>query len=101
MISVRGARENNLKDVDVLIPKRRLTAFTGLSGAGKSSWVFGTIAAEPQRRIYVTYPAIVQGFMASLARPDVDVLQGLTPAIIGEHVPLRPSPRATGGNVSD
>ena len=101
MISVRGARENNLKGVDVLIPKRRLTAFTGLSGSGKSSLVFGTIAAESQRMINETYPAFVQGFMPSLARPDVDVLEGLTPAIIVDQEPLPPNPRSTVGTVTD
>ncbi|MEO7449352.1 MAG: excinuclease ABC subunit UvrA, partial [Humibacillus sp.] len=73
LIRVQGARENNLKDVSVDIPKRRLTVFTGVSGSGKSSLVFDTIAADSQRMINETYPAFVQGFMPSLARPDVDV----------------------------
>ena len=81
VIRVQGARENNLKDVDVEIPKRRLTVFTGVSGSGKSSLVFDTIAAESRRLIDETYPAFVQGFMPSLDRPDVDVLEGLTTAI--------------------
>src|SRR5438876_9874949 len=82
LIRVHGARENNLKDVSVEIPKRRLTVFTGVSGSGKSSLVFSTIAAESQRMINETYSAFVQGFMPTLARPDVDVLDGLTPVII-------------------
>ena len=82
LIRVHGARVNNLKDVSVEIPKRRLTVFTGVSGSGKSSLVFGTIAAESQRLINETYSAFVQGFMPTLARPDVDVLDGLTTAII-------------------
>ena len=77
VISVHGARVNNLKDVSVEIPKRRLTVFTGVSGSGKSSLVFGTIAAESQRLINETYSAFVQGFMPTLARPEVDVLEGL------------------------
>src|SRR5262252_4889622 len=80
LIRVHGARENNLRDVSVEIPKRRLTAFTGVSGSGKSSLVFATIAAESQRLINETYSAFVQGFMPSLARPDVDLLEGLTTA---------------------
>src|SRR5829696_1687933 len=79
-IRVHGARENNLKDVSVELPKRRLTVFTGVSGSGKSSLVFGTIAAESQRMINETYSAFVQGFMPTLSRPDVDVLDGLTTA---------------------
>src|SRR5215469_18325111 len=82
LIRVHGARENNLKDVNVEIPKRRLTVFTGVSGSGKSSLVFNTIAAESQRLINETYSAFVQGFMPTLARPEVDVLEGLTTAII-------------------
>ena len=81
-IEVRGARENNLKDISLSIPKRRLTVFTGVSGSGKSSLVFGTIAAESQRMINETYSAFVQGFMPTLARPEVDVLSGITTAII-------------------
>ena len=82
LIRVQGARVNNLKDVSVEIPKRRLTVFTGVSGSGKSSLVFDTIAAESQRLINETYSAFVQGFMPTLARPDVDLLEGLTTAII-------------------
>ncbi|HPU38668.1 MAG TPA: excinuclease ABC subunit UvrA, partial [Microthrixaceae bacterium] len=78
LIRVQGARANNLRDVTVQIPKRRLTVFTGVSGSGKSSLVFGTIAAESQRLINETYSTFVQGFMPSMARPDVDVLDGLT-----------------------
>src|SRR5262245_25744516 len=80
LIRVYGARENNLKDVDVELPKRRLTVFTGVSGSGKSSLVFDTIAAESQRLINETYSAFIQGFMANQARPEVDVLEGLTTA---------------------
>src|SRR2546421_11941342 len=82
LIRVHGARENNLKDVSVELPKRRLTVFTGVSGSGKSSLVFSTIAAESQRLINETYSTFVQGFMPTLARPDVDVLDGITTAII-------------------
>src|ERR671921_153577 len=82
LIRVHGARVNNLKDVSVEIPKRRLTVFTGVSGSGKSSLVFDTIAAESQRLINETYSAFVQGFMPTLARPEVDLLEGLTTAII-------------------
>src|ERR687898_287670 len=81
-IQVRGARENNLRDVSLDIPKRRLTVFTGVSGSGKSSLVFGTIAAESQRLINETYTAFIQNFMPQQARPDVDSLEGLTAAII-------------------
>lgn len=101
LIRVRGARENNLKDVDVEIPKRRLTAFTGVSGSGKSSLVFATIAAESQRMINETYSAFVQGFMPTLARPDVDVLDGLTTAIIVDQERLGANPRSTVGTVTD
>jgi len=100
-IRVQGARVNNLKDVDVEIPKRRLTVFTGVSGSGKSSLVFGTIAAESQRMINETYSAFVQGFMPTLARPDVDVLEGLTTAIIVDQERLGANPRSTVGTVTD
>src|SRR5258708_4286376 len=82
LIRVQGARVNNLKDISIELPKRRLTVFTGVSGSGKSSLVFGTIAAESQRMINETYSTFVQGFMPTLARPEVDVLDGLTTAII-------------------
>src|SRR4051794_12228885 len=101
MIRVQGARVNNLKDIDVEIPKRRLTAFTGVSGSGKSSLVFGTIAAESQRLINETYSAFVQGFMPSLARPDVDVLDGLTTAIIVDQERMGADPRSTVGTATD
>ena len=101
LIRVRGARENNLKDVDVELPKRRLTVFTGVSGSGKSSLVFSTIAAESQRMINETYSAFVQGFMPTLARPDVDVLDGLTTAIIVDQERLGANPRSTVGTVTD
>ncbi len=101
VIRVQGARENNLKDVSVELPKRRLTVFTGVSGSGKSSLVFGTIAAESQRLINETYSAFVQGFMPTLARPDVDVLEGLTPAIIVDQERMGPSSRSTVGTVTD
>jgi len=101
MIRVHGARENNLKDVSVEIPKRRLTVFTGVSGSGKSSLVFGTIAAESQRLINETYSAFVQGFMPTLARPDVDVLEGLTPAIIVDQERMGANSRSTVGTVTD
>src|SRR6186997_2309030 len=100
-IRVRGARENNLKDVSVEIPKRRLTVFTGVSGSGKSSLVFATIAAESQRMINETYSAFVQGFMPTLARPDVDVLDGLTTAIIVDQERMGANPRSTVGTVTD
>src|SRR3712207_407409 len=101
LIRVQGARENNLKDVSVEIPKRRLTVFTGVSGSGKSSLVFGTIAAESQRLINETYSAFVQGFMPSLARPDVDVLDGLTTAIIVDQERMGADPRSTVGTATD
>src|SRR5687767_15224599 len=101
MIRVQGARENNLKDVSVEIPKRRLTAFTGVSGSGKSSLVFATIAAESQRMINETYSAFVQGFMPSLARPEVDRLEGLTTAIIVDQERMGANPRSTVGTVTD
>jgi excinuclease UvrABC ATPase subunit len=101
LIRVQGARENNLKDVSVEIPKRRLTVFTGVSGSGKSSLVFDTIAAESQRMINETYSAFVQGFMPSLARPEVDVLEGLTTAIIVDQERLGANARSTVGTVTD
>ncbi len=101
VIRVRGARENNLKDVDVDIPKRRLTVFTGVSGSGKSSLVFDTIAAESRRMIDETYSAFVQGFMPSVPRPDVDMLEGLTTAIIVDQERLGANPRSTVGTVTD
>ncbi|GAB3213547.1 ATP-binding cassette domain-containing protein [Marinactinospora thermotolerans] len=101
LIRVHGARGNNLKDVSVEIPKRRLTVFTGVSGSGKSSLVFGTIAAESQRLINETYSAFIQGFMPTLARPEVDVLEGLTTAIIVDQERLGANPRSTVGTVTD
>ena len=101
LIRVRGARENNLKNVDVDLPKRRLTVFTGVSGSGKSSLVFDTIAAESRRLIDETYSAFVQGFMPSVPRPDVDVLDGLTTAIIVDQERLGANPRSTVGTVTD
>ena len=101
LIRVHGARENNLKDVSVEIPKRRLTVFTGVSGSGKSSLVFGTIAAESQRLINETYSAFVQGFMPTLARPEVDVLDGLTTAIIVDQQRMGANPRSTVGTATD
>ncbi|MFO7178662.1 MAG: excinuclease ABC subunit UvrA [Pseudomonadota bacterium] len=100
-IRVQGARENNLKNVSVEIPKRRLTVFTGVSGSGKSSLVFGTIAAESQRLINETYSAFIQGFMPSLGRPDVDVLSGLTTAIIVDQERLGANVRSTVGTATD
>src|SRR5881394_2005471 len=100
-IRVVGARVNNLKDVSIEIPKRRLTVFTGVSGSGKSSLVFGTIAAESQRMINETYSAFVQGFMPTLARPDVDVLEGLTTAIIVDQERMGANPRSTVGTATD
>src|SRR5436190_19736840 len=101
LIRVQGARENNLKDVSVELPKRRLTVFTGVSGSGKSSLVFATIAAESQRMINETYSAFVQGFMPTLARPDVDVLDGLTTAIIIDQERMGADPRSTVGTATD
>jgi len=101
LIRVQGARVNNLKDVSVAIPKRRLTVFTGVSGSGKSSLVFGTIAAESQRLINETYSAFVQGFMPTLARPEVDVLEGLTTAIIVDQERMGANARSTVGTATD
>ncbi|MGV9559534.1 ATP-binding cassette domain-containing protein [Streptomyces sp. NPDC003401] len=101
VIRVHSARVNNLKDVSVEIPKRRLTVFTGVSGSGKSSLVFDTIAAESQRLINETYSAFVQGFMPTLARPDVDVLDGLTTAIIVDQQRMGADPRSTVGTATD
>lgn len=101
IIRVQGARENNLKGVSVDIPKRRLTVFTGVSGSGKSSLVFGTIAAESQRMINETYSSFVQGFMPTLARPEVDVLEGLTTAIIVDQERMGANARSTVGTVTD
>ena len=101
LIRVQGARENNLKDVAVEIPKRRLTVFTGVSGSGKSSLVFGTIAAESRRLIDETYSTFVQGFMPNLPRPEVDVLEGLTTAILVDQERIGANPRSTLGTVTD
>ena len=101
LIRVQGARENNLKDVSVAIPKRRLTVFTGVSGSGKSSLVFDTIAAESRRMIDETYSTFVQGFMPTLSRPDVDLLDGLTTAIIVGQERMGANPRSTVGTVTD
>lgn len=101
LIRIRGARVNNLKNVSVELPKRRLTAFTGVSGSGKSSLVFGTIAAESQRLINETYSAFVQGFMPTMARPDVDILDGLTTAISVDQERIGSDPRSTVGTVTD
>src|SRR5687768_6097208 len=101
LIRVQGARVNNLKDISVELPKRRLTVFTGVSGSGKSSLVFGTIAAESQRLINETYSAFVQGFMPTLARPEVDVLEGLTTAIIVDQERMGANPRSTVGTATD
>ena len=100
-IRVLGARENNLRSVDVELPKRRLTVFTGISGSGKSSLVFATIAAESQRMINETYSAFLQGFMPTLARPDVDVLEGLTTAIVVDQERMGSDPRSTVGTATD
>jgi excinuclease UvrABC ATPase subunit len=101
VIRVHGARENNLRDVSVELPKRRLTVFTGVSGSGKSSLVFATIAAESKRLIDETYPAFVQGFMPSVARPDVDLLEGLTTAIIVDQERMGANVRSTVGTATD
>ena len=101
LIRVHGARENNLADVSIELPKRRLTVFTGVSGSGKSSLVFSTIAAESQRMINETYSAFLQGFMPALARPDVDVLDGLTTAIIVDQQRMGADPRSTVGTATD
>ena len=101
LIRVQGARVNNLKDVSIEIPKRRLTVFTGVSGSGKSSLVFDTIAAESRRLIDETYSTFVQVFMPNLARPEVDVLEGLTTAILVDQERLGANPRSTLGTVTD
>src|SRR3954454_25105098 len=101
LIRVQGARENNLKNVTVELPKRRLTVFTGVSGSGKSSLVFDTIAAEYQRMINETYSTFVQNFMPALARPDVDVLEGLTTAIIVDQERMGANVRSTVGTATD
>ncbi len=101
LIKIRGARENNLKDLCLDLSKRRITVFTGVSGSGKSSLVFGTIAAESQRMINETYSAFVQGFMPTLARPDADVLEGLTTAIIVDQERMGSNPRSTVGTATD
>ncbi|MDI6629631.1 MAG: excinuclease ABC subunit UvrA [Rhodococcus sp. (in: high G+C Gram-positive bacteria)] len=100
-IRVQGARQNNLQDIDVELPKRRLTVFTGVSGSGKSSLVFSTIAAESQRMINETYSAFVQGFMPTLGRPDVDVMDGLTTAIIVDQQRMGVNPHSTVGTATD
>ena len=101
LIRVRGARQHNLKDISVDLPKRRLTVFTGVSGSGKSSLVFGTIAAESQRLINETYSAFLQGFMPNVGRPDVDLLEGLTTAIIVDQERMGANPRSTVGTATD
>src|SRR5437870_10584795 len=101
LIRVHGAHVNNLKDISVEIPKRRLTVLTGVSGSGKSSLVFGTIAAESQRLINETYSAFVQGFMPTLSRPEVDVLDGLTTAIIVDQQRMGADARSTVGTATD
>ncbi|HAP77088.1 MAG TPA: daunorubicin resistance protein DrrC, partial [Acidimicrobiaceae bacterium] len=100
-IRVVGARVHNLRDVSVEIPKRRLTVFTGVSGSGKSSLVFATIAAESQRLINETYSAFLQGLMPTMARPDVDVLEGITTAIIVDQERIGANARSTVGTVTD
>src|SRR4026209_2598460 len=101
LIRVQGARVNNLKDLSIELPKRRLTVFTGVSGSGKSSLVFGTIAAESQRLINETASAFVQGFMPTLSRPEVDVLDGLTTAIIVDQERMGADTRSTVGTATD
>src|SRR3982074_1705744 len=101
LIRVQGARVNNLKDVSVELPKRRLTVFTGVSGSGQSLLVFGRIAAESQRLINETYSAFVQGFMPTLSRPEVDVLDGLTTAIIVDQQRMGADARSTVGQATD
>ncbi len=101
LIRVHGARENNLRDINLDLPKRRLTVFTGVSGSGKSSLVFSTIAAESQRMINETYSAFLQGFMPSLSRPEVDLLEGLTTAIIVDQERMGANPRSTVGTATD
>src|SRR4026207_2501383 len=101
LIRVHGARENNLKDINIEMPKRRLTVFAGVSGSGKSSLVFNTIAAESQRLINETYSAFVQGFMPTMARPEVDVLDGLTTALLGGQERRGSDPRSTVGTATD
>src|SRR5205814_3875966 len=100
-IRLHGARVNNLKDLSIELPKRRLTVFTGVSGSGKSSLVFGTIAAESQRLINETYSTFVQGFMPTQARPDVDVLEGLTTAILVDQERMGSNARSTVGTATD
>ena len=101
VIRVVGARENNLKNVSVEIPKRRLTVFTGVSGSGKSSLVFGTIASESQRLINETYPTFVQQFMGQLSRPEVDALENVSPAIIVDQERMGSNARSTVGTATD
>src|ERR1700732_5288191 len=101
LIRVHGARENNLKDVSIELPKRRLSVFTCISGSGKSSLVFDTIAAESQRLINETYSAFVQGFMPTLARPEVDVLDGLATAIMVNQERMGSNARSTVGTATD
>src|SRR3979411_2827598 len=101
LIRVQGARVNNLKDISVELPKRQLTVFTGVSGSGKSSLVFGTIAAQSQRLINETYSTFVQGFMPTLSRPEVDVLDGLTTAIIVDQERMGANARSTVGTATD
>jgi excinuclease UvrABC ATPase subunit len=101
VIQVRGARENNLADVSLDVPKRRLTVFTGVSGSGKSSLVFGTIAAESQRMINETYTAFLQSFMPSIGRPDVDALHNLSAAIIVDQERMGANSRSTVGTATD